>query len=602
LEVPLPDLTADQIMMLVILLAAFVLLITEFIRNDVVGVLIIIALYASGLLNAKDALSGFGSEPAIVVAGIFVLSAALHLTGVTDIIGVGIGRLAGGSLTRAISVLMPAIAVLSAFTHHVTTTAIMVPVALRLGADRNIPASKLLMPVSFAASLGTTITIIGAPAFIIASEILERAGGNGLGIFSIAPIGLALSILGTLFMLTIGRWLLPSHTGSSDQANRFRLENYVTELRILPNSRYVEKTLEEVHSKTEEFSVHGWFRNGRHLGEKPSEKIQANDVLLIQTSPEEIAVIRQDPGVEINPIAEYGQQASSENPTEIHEMLVQVVLAPGSDLIGRTLGEIDFRRRYGAIVIGLRRQTGWLREQLSKIRLRAGDVLVLEGEEEVLDRVAADSAFLLMAPFQAQPRVRAKGPLASLIMIATVLAAAFEILSIEMAALAGAAAVVLTRCLSPSQAYRAIDTRVFVFIAGAIPLGEAMERSGVSKVLASWTLSGISDWSPFWVLALLFGIVAVLTQFMSDSATTALFAPVAVSLARGMGHSPEAYVVTVAVASVASFLTPIGHHGNLLIYHPGRYRFVDFLKVGTPLTILAGLTVCLLAPMLWPVK
>ena len=598
----MPYLSTDQILMLVILLAAFVLLVTEIIRNDVVGVLIIIALYASGLLPAKEALSGFGSEPAIVVAGIFVLSAALHLTGMTDLIGAWVGKLAGGSLTRALLVMMPAIAVLSAFTHHVTTTAIMVPVALKLAADRDLPASKLLMPVSFAASMGTTITIIGAPAFIIASQILQRSGGRGLGVFSIAPIGLALSALGTLFMLTIGRFLLPSHTGSSDQANRFRLENYATEIRILPNSRYVDKTLKELESKTEEFSVHGWLRNGRHLTETGSRTIEAGDVLLIQTSPEEIAVIRQDPGVEINPIAEYGQQASSENPTEIHEMLVQVVLAPGSDLVGRTLSEIDFRRRYGAIVIGLRRQTGWLRQELSKIRLRAGDVLVLEGEEEALDRVASDEAFLLMAPFQAEPKMRAKGPLASLIMVATVLAAAFQVLSIEMAALAGAVVAVLTRCLSPGQAYRAIDTRVFVFIAGAIPLGEAMEKSGVSKLMASWTLTAIAGWKPFWVLALLFGIVAILTQFMSDSATTALFGPVAVSLARGLGHSPEAYVVTVAVASVASFLTPIGHHGNLLIYNPGRYRFVDFLKVGTPLTILAGLTTCVIAPMIWPLR
>src|SRR5690349_22278296 len=187
--------------------------------------MIVIALYVTHVLDPKDALSGFSSEPAIVVAGIFVLSASLHVTGLSDSIGSWIGRLAGNSLTRAIAVIMPSVALLSAFTHHVTTTAMMVPVTLDVAREHKMPASKLLMPMSFAASLGTTITIIGAPAFLIASSILQQGGRPGLRVFSIAPIGLALSVVGTLYMLLAGRFLLPNRTGVDDPTSRFRLED-----------------------------------------------------------------------------------------------------------------------------------------------------------------------------------------------------------------------------------------------------------------------------------------------------------------------------------------------------------------------------------------
>jgi di/tricarboxylate transporter len=280
---------------------------------------------------------------------------------------------------------------------------------------------------------------------------------------------------------------------------------------------------------------------------------------------------------------------------------VQAVVAPNSDLVNRTIGAIDFRRRYGAIVVGIWRKHGWLQQEMSKTKLRAGDVLVLQGKHEALDRVANDRAFLMLVPFHGEARLRGKAPLAGAIMLATVVAAALNWLSIDMAALAGAVAMVLTRCITPRQAYRAIDPRIYVFIAGALPLGAAMQKSGASQLLAGWLQSAVGGWSQMLILLALFAIVAAITQLMSDSATTALFAPVAVALAQALGQAPEPYVVTVAMASVAAFLTPIGHHGNLLVYGPGRYQFVDFVRVGAPLTILVALVVALLAPVVWAV-
>jgi di/tricarboxylate transporter len=592
-------LSGPELAFFAILLAAFVLLVTERLRNDVVGVLIVIALAVAGLLEPTEALAGFASEAAIVVAAVFVLSEGMHRTGLSDTLGAWIGRWAGAGLGRALLVLMPSVALLSAVTHHLTVTAVMLPVTLNLARERGIPASKLLMPVAFAASLGTTITVIGAPAFLIASSALREAGRPPLGIFSIAPIGLALTAAGTLFMLLVGRALLPERKGVNDSASRFRLDDYLTELTVREASRLAGRTVDEVERDDRyQLRVVGLVRDGRRQARPPgSRRVEPGDVLLVRTTPEQLVAIRDEPDVELHPVVQYEEdERTGRDADDPADRLVQAVVAPGSDLVGRTISQVDLRRRYGLIVVGLWRQHGWLDEEIAQTRLGAGDVLVLQGDDEALARVSADPSILMLVPFQAEPQQRRRVPLAALIMVATIGLAATHALPIQIAALSGAVALVLTGCLTVGQAYRAIDTRIYVFIAGAIPLGAAMKGSGASDRLAGWLRTGVGEWSETMVLLVLFAVVAVVTQFMSDSATTAVFAPVAVALAGALGRPPEPYVVTVAMAAVVAFLTPIGHHGNLLIYGPGGYRFSDFVRVGTPLTFVAAVIVAVLAP------
>lgn len=603
-ETRLFGLSSPQILFLLILIAAIVLFMTEWIRTDVVAVMIVIALYVARVLDAKDALSGFSSEPAIVVAGIFVLSASLHVTGLSDTIGNWIGRLAGNSLTRAIAVIMPSVALLSAFTHHVTTTAMMVPVTLNVARERKMPASKLLMPMSFAASLGTAITIIGAPAFLIASNTLQQSGRGGLGIFSIAPIGLALSFVGTLFVLLIGRYLLPSHEAEEDRSSHFRLEDYLTEIVVSEKSPLLDQTVADLEEKYH-FNVVGVLRGGHRLRTPyKQDALKDGDVLIVRITPEELVAIREEPNIELRPIQEYGEANDEKKPAgeaaDAEDQFVQAVVAPQSELIGRTLSRINFQRRYGAVVVGLWRKDGWLDQEIAKVRLRANDVLVLEGDADSLANVASDPAFLMLVPFHGDSKPRRRAWVAGLIMLATILLAAFNLMTIEMAALTGAVAVVVTGCINIRQAYSSIEARIFVFIAGAIPLGVAMQKTGTATMLAGWLQHAVGGWPERLILLALFAVVAVITQFMSDSATTAVFAPVAVALAQALGRAPEPYVVTVAMASVVAFLTPIGHHGNLLVYGPGRYKFGDFVKVGTPLTVLAAVVVVTLAPFIWP--
>ena len=596
----------NQIYLFIILVGSIILLFTEWIRIDLTAILIIVALGLTGVLTPEAALSGFSSEPAILLATVFVLNGALFHTGLSERLGNWIKQLAGKSLERAIGVVMPSVALLSAFTHHVTITGLMLPPMLKLSRESEIPASKLLIPLSFAASLGTAITIIGAPAFLIADGLLKQAGQPGLGIFSIAPIGLTISLAGTIFFLLLGRLLLPSHRGDEQSIDHFRMEGYYTELVLLPDSTLIGKTIREIEElQPADFKVSAWYRNQRPRN-RPfgSKKTQAGDVLVIRTDPNRIATIEKEPGIAIQPLEKYKEifpvQENENNKEDLSSRLVQSVVAPRSEFIGRTIGRIDFLEKYGVIIVGVWRRKGLLRTELSRVKLREGDVLVMTGEPESLKRISENQSFLMLVPFRGEPKPLHKARLAATIMLLSTAVAALNVVPVEIALMTGALIMILSGCISTQQAYQSIDARIYVFIAGAIPLGLAMQETGTADMMAGWLQGLVSGWAIHWILLALFLVTGIVTQIMSDAGTTALFGPIAIALARGLNLPPEPFVVTVAMAAVTSFFTPIGHHGNLLIYGPGGYQFSDFVKVGVPLTLIVAVIVSLMAPVLWP--
>jgi di/tricarboxylate transporter len=598
------QLPLHQLVFFAILAGAVGLLVTERLRTDMIALLIILALAMTGILSPEEALSGFQSEPAIVIAAVFVLGAGLRYTGLSEALGRWTGRFAGGGLTRMLAVIMPASALLSTFTHHVAITAIMLPTTLSLAKSRGVAASKLLLPMAIGSSLGTTLATI-TPSFLVAGALLRQAGRPGLDLFSIAPIGLVLSAAGILYMVLVGRFLLPTRQGTGDSSTRFRLDGYFTELRILPGSPLLGKTIKQVHAdRAYRFTIAGWVRNGEHLRAPLGDRtLEANDLLLIHTTPGGLVALREERGVALEPVARYEPSPSGASAAghgnDPAERLTQAIIAPRSSLIGRTLAEVDFRRHFGALVVALWRKGGFLPEQLSAVRLAEGDTLVIQGEDEALGRVSEDPDFLMLVPFHGEARRPRKALLSGAILLGAIAAASLHVLSLGMAMLAGAAAMLLTRCLTPRQAYKAIDAPMYLFVAGAIPLGAAMKQSGAADMVAGLLQGVLGGWNEWLILLTLFAVVGVVVQFMgSDSATTALFGPLAIALALALGHSPEAYIVTVAMAAVTAVLTPMCHH-NLLIYGPGGYKFTDFFRVGAPLTAIAGLVVATMAPMLW---
>ncbi len=592
----------QQIIFLVILAATLTLFISEKLRVDVVAMLALLALTLTGILGPKDALAGFSSEPAIIVAAVFVLSAGLSATGITDRIGAGIARAAGGSEWRTIAVVMPATAALAAFSHHLMVTAMMLPILVRLAREQKLATSRLLMPMSLAASLGTTLTLISAPAFLLANDLLKRSGQPGLDIFTITPIGMVLVLLGTAYML-LGRWLVPKRSGESRQSDYLRLDSYYTELVIEKESPWIGRTrgdFEKAFSKR--LQVVDWLRLGvRRQLQQSANVLRAGDVLLVRASPDEIASVKDEPGLGLHAVAKYGERSAEEHPVELlgEEQLVQAVVAPHSEFAGRSVADIDFQGNLGVVVVGLWRKESWLHGEMSEMLLQEGDLLVLWGREQNFERLASHHGFLLLMPFAGQNKVRRRAPLALLIMAASITAAAMEILSPQIAFLCGAVAMVLTRCVGVEQAYREIDVRIFVMIAGVIPLGIAMERTGTAALFADFLLAHTAHWSPLTLLLVMFSASALLTQVLSDSATTVLLCPIALALAEGLGLPPVPFVVCTAMGAVASFLTPIGHHGNLLILNPGQYTFGDFLRVGVPLTALIALASAWMARWMW---
>lgn len=594
----------QQIVFLVILIGALVLLVTEWIRLDLTGVFIVAALAATGLLSPADALSGFSSEPAILLASMFVLSAGLSHTGLAERLGAWVGRLSGESLARAVLVIMPGVALMAAFSHHLMITAMMLPVILTLNRTQNIPASRLMMPMAFAASLGTTMTVIAAPAFLVARSLLQRTGEYEVGIFDITPVGIVLTLIGTAYILLFGRWVLPTREGATAEEDRFRLERYYTELVVLEDSPHSGKTMQDFRDEHEErFQVVDWLRHGQSRGRPWRRKeLASGDLLLVRASPDELATLEKQQGLALHAVIQYGQEIPDEKKKDLpgSERLVQAVVGPDSELVGRNIGSIDFLSRYGVVVVGLWRKRGFMRKELSKVQLKGGDLLVLWGDQKALDQLADNPSFLLLLPFSARDRKLGKGGLAALIMGGSVIAATTGLLPVTIAFLTGAAVMVLTRCLSLKQAYESVDTRIFVFIAGAIPLGLAMEQTGTAALFAGWLADVASPWETRWVLLALFLTAALFTQILSDTATTVLLGPIALGMSALLGISAPAMVFSVAMGAVVAFLTPIGHHGNLLVYEPGAYRFVDFVRVGTPLTLLLGLAVAFLAPIVWP--
>ena len=590
--------TQVQIIFVAIVAVTLILFISEKIRIDIAAMLTLLALAATGILTPSESLSGFASEPAIIVASVFIISAALTETGLTERIGAGIARAAGSSEWRAILVVMPAVAALAAFSHHLMVTAMMLPIVMRLARVQNLSPSRLLMPMSLAASLGTTLTLFSAPAFLLMNHLLQTGGQETLGVLGITPIGIALVLLAIVYM-SLGRWLLPKRKARADEAEYMRLDSYYTELVVEPKSRWIGQPMMDFNQYYDgRVEVVEWLRDGVPQHNKNRGSVLAQgDVLFVSATPDAIVSVESEPGLALHAVKKYGE--SSEREFDEAPQLVQVIVAPHSPFIGETIAAVDFLKSFNVVVVGMWRRQAWTRDRLSQIQLREGDLLVLRGTPDRFAELASHHGVLMMVPFSGQPRRRQHAVRAILIITAIVSAAASGIVPAQLAFLGGAVALILTGCVSADRAYREIDVRIYVMIAGVIPLGIGMEKTGTAAFLAEQLQHMTVGWSPLAVMIALYWGAALVTQILSDAATTVLLGPISLALAVALGLPPQPFIVCTALGAVTAFLTPIGHHGNLLILNPGQYTFGDFFRVGVPLTIGISLVSAWLAQWLW---
>lgn len=590
--------TAQIAIVLLLLFIALVLFSLERIPIEVVSLLLVMTLVLTRTLTAAEAFAGFGNDIVITIAGLFILTGGLAKTGVVDLVGRRLHRTAGDSEFRIVALIMFAAAFSAAIMKNTTTTAMFLPVVLGLGARRNISPSKLLMPLAFGAILGGTCTLIGTSTNLAVSGALPRYGIQPFTMFELTKVGVVIVGVGMLYMLLVGLRLLPSGKAAESLTEQYHVRQYLTEVMVLDDSPLIGKSLAEARLGDElDITVLGILRGQEQyrIAPNPAEEIKTDDLLLVQGRVEDILKVKAEAGIEIKPDFTWNDSYLEGKDTELFE----VMIARGSDFMGRTLKRLDFRRRYGLVVMGINRHGVNLLSKISRVRLRFGDVLLLQGNREEVERLAADGQILLLEEVsekQARPEKKRWALLAFGVFLFFSLT---HLVPLPIAVLLGVMILLASQSLRMSEVYEIIDWRLLILIACMMSFGVAMEKTGADQYLADLIVRATGHYGPTAVLAGFFLMTVALTQPMSNQAAALVMLPISVKTALALGLNPRTFAVTVTYAASCSFLTPL-EPACVLVYTPGRYRFLDFVKVGSILTIAVFAIVIWLVPVFWP--
>jgi len=598
----------EILLVLLILVGAVWLFTTERFPIDLVALMVLGSLLLVGLfarpggwidslrwISPDDGISGFSNPATITVGAMFVLSAALQKTGSVRALARMFVRVGRHPVVLLVLV-MVTVGCVSMFINNTAAVAVFLPVVVTAAARCRVSASKLLIPMSFASQFGGVCTLIGSSTNLLVSYIAAREGYGAFGMFEMTRMGLILFAIGIVYFLVVGRWLLPARRGA-ELTEAYQLGQYVTELRVLDGSALIGKTvLASKLGAQHDVTVLEILREKEKLFSPLNEPIRARDVLLVRGKMQDLMDLKTTAGLELDPA--FRLRDATLQAEDLR--LVEVLVAPRSRLIGRTLAELDFRRRHGAVVLAIQRRRHAFREKLNSVRLRFGDTLLVMGQPPQLSRLRSDESFIVLDEVE-EPSLRAhKAPLALGIIGLVVALAALQIVPIMVAAVFGCIAMVVTRCLTLEEAYAAIDWRVVFLLAGVLPLGIAMEKSGAAALISHYSVEYIGQFGPFAALATIYLLTAVLTECMSNNAAAILLAPIAISTAVSLNVNPRPFLMAVMFAASTSFATPVGYQTNAMIYTPGGYRFADFMKVGIPLVGLFFLASIYWVPKFWP--
>ena len=602
---------------LALLFVAVVLFGTEKIPIDVVTVLLVIGLILTRTLTVEDAFAGFGNDIVITIAGLFVLTGGLVKTGVVDLVGRRLHRIAGGNEFKLTALVMFTAAACASVMKNTTTTAMFVPVVLGMAERSKVQPSKLLMPLAFGAILGGTCTLIGTSTNLAVSGALAKLSQNpelatryhadpGLlapySMFELTPVGIAIVAVGMLYMLLVGLRLLPARGGEESLMEQYRMREYVSEVIVLEDSPLVGKTLAEGNlSEMLDLTVIGILRGTQgRIAPRGEEVIRAGDLLLVEGRMEDILRVKSEAGIEIRPDFELRRRDLEAGDAGLYEVMV----LRGSDLNGRTLRSLNFRDRYDLTVLAINRHGVALLTKLSTVTLRFGDVLLVQGEKDSVERLTADGHILLLEgelsgrSRRGDKRGWAGGGFLVFLFFSVTHAGGVPL---SVAVLFGVLILLASRAVLMQEVYDLVDWRLIVLIAGMISFGTAMEKTHADQYLADLIVRNFSAYGGLAVLAGFFALTLLLTQPMSNQAAALVVLPIAVKTALSLGLNPRAFAVAVTYAASCSFLTPL-EPACVLIYTPGRYRFFDFVRVGSVLTLAVFAVVLLLVPVFWPLQ
>jgi len=582
---------------LALLVVALVLFSLERIPIEIVSILLVMALVLTNTLTATEAFAGFGNDIVITIAGLFILTGGLAKTGVIDLVGRRLHRTAGESEFRITALIMFVAAFFAAVMKNTTTTAMLLPVVLGIAARRNISPSKLLMPLAFGAILGGTCTLIGTSTNLAVSGALPRYGIQPFTMFELTSVGVIIVGAGMLYMLLVGLRLLPRGKPTESLTEQYHVRQYMTEVMVLENSPLIGKSLAEARIGDEfDLTVLGILRGEeQRIAPNPQEQINEDDLLLVQGRVEDILKVKAEAGIEIKPDFELNDSVLESKDTELFEAMVP----RGSEFVGRTLKRLNFRKRHGVVVLAINRHGVDLLSKISRVRLRFGDVLLIQGNREQVERLGSDGQILLLEEIserQARPEKRRWALLGFGVFLFFSLT---HLVPLPIAVLLGVMILLASRTLHMSQVYEIIDWRLLILIACMISFGVAMEKTSADQYLADLIVRGTGQYGPVAVLAGFFVMTVALTQPMSNQAAALVMLPISVKTALALGLNPRTFAITVTYAASCSFLTPL-EPACVLVYTPGRYRFLDFVKVGSILTVAVFAIVIWLVPVFWP--
>ncbi len=581
-----------------IVAAAVVLFATEKLRVDLVALLVLLTLTLTGLISAQDAFAGFANPAVVTVWAVYIVSGGLFKTGVADVLGERIIRLAGTREPYLIAAIMLTCGIISAFINNIGATAVLLPAVVGISRKARVPLSRLLIPLSFSSLLGGNMTLIGTPPNILATSILADYGLPAFRFFDFAPTGLLVFGTGVLYMVFIGRHLLPVRESVDLEQAARRLREYISEVRIAPDSPLVGQTLMESRLGADyDLTVLAVIHGDEMLtAPGPDTRLQPNDLLMIEGNLERLMEARDALGLIIEAERTMGlERLDSDN-----VCMIEATLAPRARIAGRTLREIRFRDRYDFSALAIWRQGEVITQRLRDVRLRFGDTLLLQGPRHRLPVLQEGDDFLVLEPVALSSRRRRKAPVAIGIMGLVLVLVTLVGLPVSVSMVIGAVLMVLSGCLTMDEGYESIEWRSIFLIAGMLPLGMAMEVTGTAQFLADRMMGLLGGFGPLGLLAGVYVLTSLVTEPMSNAAATVLITPIAIEIALGIGASPAPFVLATVIGASTSFLTPVGHQANVLVFGPGGYRFLDYTRVGLPLNVAIFIVSMIALPVLWP--
>ena len=579
---------------------AFILFLIGKIRIDLIGMLILLSLSISGILTVDEVLDGFSNEAVITVFAIFIISAGLNKTGVSDNMGIIIRRFGKGDQTRLIIAIMVLVAILSSVMNNVAAASILFPAVISISAKTKIPASKLLIPLAYGSILGGMLTQIGTPPNLIVSDLLIKDGFKGFGLFDFFPIGVTALAIGVIYMAFIGRKILPDRSDKkklrkfdllSELNKLYHINEIIYESKISPHCKIAYKTLGD--SKLGEYygvNVAGIVR-GRHVivNPPPDTTFLPKDRVLLTGSVESLHEADESLSLGLKP----SESNSLINLSREDTGILEAIIAPRSAFEGHSLSEVNFREKYGANVIGIWREGETISTGVGKVNLKIGDMLLIQGKWSKLNLLKNDPDLIVTSTTETFSHEKKK-PHAFVILLLGVAATVLDILPVSIAMLSAAILMVITKILTMEQAYKSVEWKMIFLMAGILPLGTAMEKTGAASLIGSSVMSPIADIGIVPLVIAIFVITVIFCSAIPNIASAAIIGAIAIEAGVSHGFDPHILMLAVAYGASTAFITPVSQQSNMLVMGAGGYTFRDFLKVGMPLTIITGIAVTLL--------